>query len=295
MSRIALGLMRIEKMNVDDLNTLIEQCLNKGIKIFDIADIYGNGKCEELLGKVFSRNSTIRQRMYLQSKCGISTDSFGYDSSYDNIIYRVKCSLKRLNTTYLDCLFIHRPDIFMDNEEVARAIRYLLDKKMIKDFAVSNFSSSEIRYLQATLACPIKYNQIQLGIGNTTMIDQVFNTNVPVNKVSKEQDDLFFFLKKEGITIQCWSPFQYGFFEGSIFNSEKYPLLNAVLDKYSKKYHISKAGIATSFLLRLDPNLIVINGSTNISHVEESLQGETITLTREDWYRLYNECNHMLP
>lgn len=295
MSRIALGLMRIEKMSKEEVYKLITDSVNAGIKIFDVADIYGNGRCEELLGEVLEDHPDLREKMYLQSKCGISTDTIGYDSSYDNIIKRVKLSLKRLKTPYLDCLFIHRPDIFMDNKEVSRAIEELQENGLIKDFAVSNFSSSEIKYLQKTLKTKIKYNQVSLGLGNTSMIDQAFNTNMPSQIISKEADDLFFFLKGEDITIQCWSPFQFGFFEGSIFDEEKYPVINAVLKKYALKYHTNKCAIATAFLLRLDPKLIVVNGATNILHLKESLDGEKIELSREDWYHIYQESGHMLP
>ena len=295
MSRIALGLMRIEKMSKEDVYQLISDSLNAGINIFDVADIYGNGRCEELLGEVLEDHPELRGKMYLQSKCGISTDTIGYDSSYDNIIKRVKLSLKRLKTPYLDCLFIHRPDIFMDNKEVSRAIKELQENGLIKDFAVSNFSSSEIKYLQRALKTKIKYNQVSLGLGNTSMIDQAFNTNMPSHIISKESDDLFFFLKGEDIIIQCWSPFQFGFFEGSIFDEAKYPAINAVLNKYAFKYHTNKCAIATAFLLRLDPNLIVVNGATNMSHLKESLDGEKIELSREDWYHIYQESGHLLP
>lgn len=296
MSRIALGLMRINLLNVQEIEKLIIDCLDHNITVFDIADIYGgDGRNESLLGEVFSNNPSLRKRMYLQSKIGIRKNPKHYDLSYDYIISSVKSSLKRLNTDYLDCLLLHRPDIFMDNEEISSAIQYLLDHHLIKDFGVSNFSSSEIEYLKQTLPITIKYNQVQLGLGNTTMIDQTMYTNIPSNRVSKESDDLFFFLKKEKIAIQCWSPYQVGLFEGSIFDEIKYPLINQALKKYADKYQTSKCAIATSFLLKLDSNLIVITGSTNIKHILESLEGEKINLSKEDWYSLYNECGHLLP
>lgn len=296
MSRIALGLMRINSLSILEIEQLIIDCLDHGITTFDIADIYGGeGKNESLLGEVFLHNPSLRKRMYLQSKIGIIRSPKHYDLSYDYIISSVKASLKRLHVDYLDCLLLHRPDIFMDNEEIALAVKYLLEHNLIKDFGVSNFSSSEIEYLKQTLPTSIKYNQVNLGLGNTTMIDQTMFTNIPANKISKENDDLFFFLKKEKITIQCWSPYQYGFFEGSIFDETKYPQINQALKKYADKYQTSKCAIATSFLLRLDPNLIVITGSTNIKHILESLEGEKINLSKADWYSLYSECGHLLP
>ena len=294
MSRVALGLMRIGNLSVSEVEKLIIDSLELGINFFDLADIYGHGKCESLVGEVLKKNPSLREKMYIQSKVGIAYETKGYDNSYDYIISYTKKCLERLNTTYLDCLLIHRPDIFLDANEVKEAIEYLRKNNMIKDFGVSNFTSSEIDYLKSE-GIDIKYNQVSLGLGNTTMIDQTMYANVPKHVASKESDDLFFYLKKNKIAIQCWSPFVYGFFEGSIFNSEKYPLINEVLDKYALKYNTSKCSIASSFLFKLDKNLIVISGSTNIKHIKECMDGENVNLSREDWYRIYSETGHLLP
>ncbi len=295
MSRIILGLMRIEHMKVEEVEELILKSVTKGITFFDLADIYGNGKCEELLGSVLKRNPQLRSKIYLQTKVGIVLNK-GYDLSYQHIIDGVKVSLKRLQCQYLDCLLLHRPDIFMDNQEVAKAINELLELGLIKDFGVSNFSESEIEYLKMALKSPIKYNQIQLGLGNTTMLDQTMYVNVPLSQnISKEHDSLYFYLKKENITIQCWSPFQMGFFEGHIFDIQKYPNLNAVLEEYAQKYDTSKCAIATAFLLSLNKTIMVVTGSTSLHHIQECLDGENIALSKEDWYQIYRRSGHFLP
>ena len=294
MSRIALGLMRISHKTKEEVEKLIEDSLSLGINFFDLADIYGHGKCEELVGEVLKEKPYLREKMYIQSKVGIAYETCGYDNSYEYIIAYTKKILKRLNTTYLDCLLIHRIDVFIDNMEVYKAVKYLKDNKMIKDFGLSNFNTEEIKYLKdANL--DIKYNQVSLGLGNMNMIDQVFYTNVPTNIVSKDVDNFFFYLKRKHIIIQCWSPFQYGFFEGSIFDTNKYPKINEVLEEYAKKYKTSKCAIATSFLLKLDKDLIVITGSTNIEHIKECLDGENINLDKADWYKIYRDCGHLLP
>lgn len=295
MSRIALGLMRISELNVDQVEQLISNALDNGINFFDLADIYGNGRCEELLGLVLKKNPSLRKRMYIQTKIGIRKNPKRYDLSYDYIIQAVNDCLKRLQLDYIDCLLLHRPDIFMDCDEVASAISYLIKQGLIRDFGVSNFSSSEIAYLSSALDVKIKYNQLQLGVGNTLMVDQTMYTNLNNSYVTKDNDDLFFYLKKEKIIVQCWSPYFVGFFEGSIFDEEKYPVLNQVLEKYANRYNTSKCAIATAFLLKLDKNLLVITGSTNIEHIKESLDGEKINLSREDWYSLYNEIGHKVP
>ena len=228
MGKIALGLMRIASLSEEKVEKLIDDALANGINFFDLADIYGRGKCEELVGSVIKRRKDLREKMYIQSKVGIAYETKGYDNSYDYIISYTKKILERLNTSYLDCLLIHRIDVFIDAKEVKDAVSYLKENKMIKDFGVSNFNKEEIAYLK-DYDIDIKYNQVSLGLGNMNMIDQIFYTNVPTYTVQKDNNDLFFYLKRKNIIIQCWSPFQYGFFEGSIFDSNKYPLINEVL------------------------------------------------------------------
>ncbi len=296
MSNVMIGMMRIGGMTVEQLEEFMLSCMKEGVNTFDLADIYGGGHCEELVGEVLAKRPELRSRIFIQTKVGISTIGPGYNSSYEYILAATKRCLDRLQTSYLDRLLIHRPDVLMDAEEVARAIRELFDKGLIRSFGVSNFSRSEIEYLQSELGdIKIACNQVQLGLGNTTMVDQIMMTNVPAKMVSKEADELLFFLKKEKIQIQCWSPFQMGFFEGSIFDEGKYPEINAVLKKYAEKYNTTKCAIATKWLYMIDKNLQVVTGSASVEHLKESIYADEVKMTREDWYALYQETGKMLP
>ena len=296
MNRIALGLMRLNNIGEENLYELLVNSLKLGVNFIDLADIYCNGDSERKLGRVLFNHPDLRKELYIQTKVGIRKDIGGYDLSYEYIIKAVKDCLNRLNIEYLDCLLLHRIDLLLGAKEVAKAIKELKDNGLIKDFGVSNFNTSEIEYLKSELKdIDIKYNQVNLGIGNTTMLDSAMYTNVPLSKINYGDGNLLFYLKKENIKIQCWSPFQYGLFEGSIFDEEKYPLINEVLKEYADKYKTSKCAIATAFLLRIDPNLIVITGSTNINHIKECIDGESISLTKEDWYKIYRKTNHFLP
>lgn len=296
MNRIALGLMRLNNIDEENLYELLVNSLKLGVNFIDLADIYCNGDSERKLGRVLFNHPDLRKELYIQTKVGIRKDIGGYDLSYEYIIKAVKDCLNRLNIEYLDCLLLHRIDLLLDAKEVAKAIKELKDNGLIKDFGVSNFNTSEIEYLKSELKdIDIKYNQVNLGIGNTTMLDSAMYANVPLSKINYGDGNLLFYLKKENIKIQCWSPFQYGLFEGSIFDEEKYPLINEVLKEYADKYKTSKCAIATAFLLRIDSNLIVITGSMNINHIKECIDGESISLTKEDWYKIYRKTNHFLP
>ena len=94
-SQIALGCMRISEMQLEEVETLIEKALSLGINFFDHADIYGNGKYEELFGQALAKHPEWREQMIIQTKCGIVRKQ-RYDFSKEHILSCVNESLKRL-------------------------------------------------------------------------------------------------------------------------------------------------------------------------------------------------------
>ena len=296
-SRIIQGLMRVDSISDEQLYDLIRFDLEKGIDFFDLADIYGGGEAERKVGRILEAHPELRSRMLLQSKVSIRRDERGgyYDLSYKHIKEGVDGILERLGTDHLDSLLLHRPDIFIEPDEIAKAFAELHRENKVRHFGVSNFSKGAIEYLSASLRQPIEYNQVQLGVGHLPLVAEVLNFNMQNNEGTSKTEDTFFYLKKNGIRIQAWSPFIVGFFEGSLFDEGKYPQINAALNVLAEKYQTSKCAIATAFLLRLDKNLSVITGSLNPEHVQECLDGEKIELSKPDWYYLYHESGHMLP
>ena len=121
---IAVGCMRINNLTPKEAETFIHTCMEQGANFFDHADIYGQGECESIFSKAIHMNSTIREKMILQSKCGIVPGKM-FDFSKEHILNAVDGILKRLNTDYLDVLLLHRPDTLMEPEEVAQAFQIL--------------------------------------------------------------------------------------------------------------------------------------------------------------------------
>ena len=115
-SEISLGCMRISKMTDQEISTLVHTALDEGINFFDHADIYGGGKSEERFSEALNMNPALREKMILQSKCGIRKGAF--DFSKEHILEAVDGSLQRLRTDYLDVLLLHRPDALVEPEEV---------------------------------------------------------------------------------------------------------------------------------------------------------------------------------
>jgi Predicted oxidoreductase len=298
-NKIILGLMRTRDLSVDEEYTLIKGAIDLGIHFFDISDIYGRGSCESLLGEVIKLHPELRKEMLIQSKCGIIKRDLDhvvyYDLSYEHIKQACYDSLKRMNLEYLDYYLLHRPDVTFDAKEVARAFKELYEEGKVKHFGVSNFPSEAIEYLKTETSIPLEINQLQLGLGQLSMLDEVINMNVVNNEGISRTNEIFYYLKHHKMTLQVWSPYQIGFFNGTLFNNSSYANTNALLDTLAKKYNVSSCAIATSFLFTLGDNVEVITGSTNLSHIKESFDGVKIKLTKEEWYSLYVSTGHNLP
>ena len=298
-SRIIQGLMRLRDLTEDDLYKLIRFDLDNGVKYFDISDIYLDGEAERKLGAVLKSHPELREKMFIQTKCGIvkerDEDISYYDLSYEHIIEAVNASLERLGIKYVDSLLLHRPDIFIEAHQVARAFATLSQEGKVLHFGVSNFPHEIMKYLYDHTNIPMEINQLQLGLGHLSLLNEVFNVNMENSEGVERAGELFFFIKRHGIVLQCWSPYQVGFFGGSIFKDPKFKEANDYMSELGKKYNVSKCAIATAFLLNLGDNIQVITGSTNIDHVKETIEGTKITLTKAEWYTLYRKAGNILP
>ena len=97
------------------------------------------------------------------------------------------------------------------------------------------------------------------------------------------------------MTIQAWSPYQYGFFEGVFIWNEKFPELNQTLEELAAKYQTTPTGLASAWILRHPANMQVIAGTMNVGRIKEIAQASEINMSREDWYELYRAAGNILP
>lgn len=293
-SQIALGCMRMANLEEEKVNKLVNSALECGINFFDHADIYGGGKSEEIFSKAMNINDDLRERIIIQSKCGIIPGKM-YDSSKEHILKSVDNSLKRLKTTYLDVLLIHRPDILVEPEEVAEVFRILKESGKVKYFGVSNHSPLQIELLNKYLDEQLIINQLQFGIMHTGMLDFGINVNME-NEASRNKDgEILNYCRLNDITIQAWSPYQYGFFDGCFIDNDKFKELNIVLQELAEKYCVSKTAIATSFISRHPAKIQTIIGTTNEKRIFDIVKSDEVLLSREDWYKIYKVAGNELP
>lgn len=292
-SQVALGCMRIGNMTEYEADNYVNTALELGYNFFDHADIYGGGKCEEVFGAVLKRNPTLRDKMIIQTKCGIRRG--WYDFSKEHIISSVDNSLKRLGVEKLDVLLLHRPDLLMDPQEVAAAFDELQTKGKVDTFGVSNHSPLQIELLKKTVKQEIKINQLQLSVVNAKMISNGANVNVD-NADGKVLDGYVRdYCRLNNITIQPWSPLQHGFISGPFLTNPDFKAVNDLLKELGEKYGVSDTGMAIAWLLRLPEKMQPIIGSTNLGRLKEIAQATEIELSKEDWYLIYRTAGYRLP
>lgn len=292
--KVVMGCMRISEMEYDSLEDLVMTAVERGVNHFDHADFYGNFQSEVRFGEVLAKNPSLREKIVLQSKCGIRTTGY-YDSSYEHIVDCVNNSLKKMNTEYLDCLLIHRPDVLADVNEMARAFEELKAAGKVRWFGVSNHNPIQIEVLQQAVKDRLVFNQMQMSIMHTPMIDQGINVNTYFDGSVDRDNGTLEYCKLKDLVLQTWSPFQYGFFEGVFLDNPKFPKLNQVMDQLAEKYGVSKTTLAVAWLLRLPMKIQVISGTTRKSRMEEVAAGADVQMERADWYAIYKAAGNRLP
>ena len=290
---IGMGCMRIVELeNADAVKGWVDTALEHGINFFDHADIYGKGRCEELFGQVLT--PSLREKIILQSKCSIRP-GIAFDFSKEHILNSVDGILKRLNTEYLDILLLHRPDTLMEPEEVADAFRILKESGKVRHFGVSNQIPMQMELLSKYCDEPLLINQLQLSIAHCPMINSGINANMYNDSGINRDGGVLEYCRLKDITIQAWSPFQYGMFEGIFLGNEKFAELNEVIDNLAEKYNVTNSAIAVAWILRHPAGIQTIVGTTNKDRIAQISKASEIRLTREEWYALYMAAGNKLP
>ena len=296
LSEIVLGMMRIKDKSVKEVEELVETALSVGINAFDLADIYGRGRCEELLGLVLKNRPDLREEMWIQSKCGIRIEEFTYfDFSKDYIIKSVDGILQRLKIDHLDSLLLHRPDALMESDQVAEAFDLLYKQGKVRDFGVSNQNPMMMELLRKDVKQPLAVNQLQLSAAFTPGFESGFHVNMEDSQAAMRDASIFEYCKLHDVVIQAWSVLQFGYFKGNFVGNEKFLALNQVLDRLAIKYGVTSSTIAISWILRYPAKMQAVVGTTNPKHLREVSQAANFSLTRKEWYEIYLAAGNNLP
>lgn len=293
-SAVALGCMRLEGLDTAKAAAHIEKAVELGVNFFDHADIYGQGRCESLFAEALSQTALRREDLWIQSKCGI-VSGVCYNFSKEHILNAAEGILKRLKVEYLDSLLLHRPDALMEPEEVAAAFDQLHSQGKVRHFGVSNHNPGQIKLLKKFVSQPIEANQLQFGIAHAGLISRGMEVNVLSDGAVSRDGGVLDYCRLENITIQTWSPFQYGMFRGVFFGTEKYAKLERELEALGAEYGVSATTMAAAWILRHPAGMQLIAGTMNPDRLAQIAKAAEVNLSREHWYRLYLAAGYSMP
>lgn len=277
LSRIAMGLWRLADWKYAPQETLhlLEQLLELGVSTIDLADIYGDYRCERLFGEALKLKPVLRSQMEIVSKCGIklmsSNNDYGinhYDSSAAHVIAAAESSLCNMGIEQMDLLLIHRPDPLMDADELAGALDRLVTDGKVRAVGVSNFLPHQVELLQSRLSAPLLVNQIEVSPLHTAPLF----------------DGQLDFCQREKKIPMAWSPFAGGaLFTGS---GETALRVQGCLDELSAETGLQPQQLALAWLLKHPSAMVPVLGSGRIERLRNALEALSVELPREAWFRL---------
>jgi predicted oxidoreductase len=285
-SRIVQGHWRLAswKLSPQELLSHTLRAVDLGVNTFDHADIYGDYSCEKVFGEVFSLSKGVRSRIRLITKCGINLLSAKYperrlkhyDYSYGHITGSVENSLRNFKTDYIDLLLLHRPAPLFDPDEVSRAFNDLHKSGKVLHFGVSNFLPLQFEMLNSRLEKKLVTNQIEIS---PSCLDHFINGNID-------------FLLKERIKPLAWSPLAQGRLT-SPDNEKGRKVYDALKEVASELEVESLETIAYGWLLHHPVSIIPIAGTSRIDRLQNALAALNLSLTTEQWYRIYTASTGM--
>ena len=291
---VIIGCMRLGEKDQDAMNRFIHTAIEQGAYYFDHADIYAGGKSEEVFGKAWSEDPSLhREDMFLQSKCGIRKGF--YDLSKKYILESVDGILKRLRTEYLDLLLLHRPDALVEPEEVAAAFDVLEQSGKVRRFGVSNHKPMQIELLKKYVRQDILVNQLQFSIPVSNLVANGMEVNMETEGAADRDGSVLDYCRLNDITIQAWSPFQMPAWKGCFLGNDAYGELNRELENLAEQYGVTPTTIAAAWILRHPAKMQLVTGTASESRLGEITAAGEISLSREEWYRLYLAAGHILP
>jgi len=275
----------------------VRAALDAGITFFDHADIYAHGRCEELFGHLWKREGVARDRLILQSKCGIRP-GVGYDFRPDHIRRSVEGSLQRLQTDYLDILLLHRPDILMEPDAIAEVFAELKASGKVRYFGVSNFTPAAQELLQSRLPDPLVTNQIRFGLGFPNPVESWLVAGGANPGLSTRGEGILEYCMLHRIRPQAYSPVVYGGILEPLSETDSPALrgLKECLHAMAAEKGVAPDVIALAWVLRHPAGIQPIIGTTRPDRIQTAATALDLRLSHEEWYSLFIAARgHALP
>ena len=268
-----------------EMISLLRAAVDRGITFFDTAEVYGPFTNEELVGEALA---PFRDRVVIATKFGFKLDpatgkQAGLDSRPEHIKEVAESSLKRLKTNVIDLFYQHRFDPNVPIEDVAGAVKDLIQQGKVKHFGLSEAGVQTIRRAHAVQPLAALQNEYSLWW-------------------RKPEEEVIPALEELGIGLVPYSPLGKGFLTGKIdekttfdksdfrnsvprFTPENRKANQAVVDllaRIAKEKGATPAQIALAWLLAQKPWIVPIPGTTKLSRLDENIGSLAINLTSDD-------------
>lgn len=271
----------------------VEAALEIGITLFDHANIYTLGKAEQCFGELFKLQPGLRQRMRLQTKCGIRfADANGpkrYDLSAEHIVESVHASLRRLNTDYIDVLMLHRPDPLMEPDEINAAWRTLFNAGKVRQLGISNMHAGQLRHLVASLEAPLVANQLEMSLLKADWLDADTCFNDTQGRQSLVWGDTLHYCQSQNIALQAWGSLGKGWYSGGAPHDAPPPVVATakLVRELADAHSVAPESIVLAWLLRHPARIEPVIGTANPARIRACGDASRVVLTRGQWFALY--------
>ncbi|WP_371587200.1 aldo/keto reductase [Streptomyces virginiae] len=278
--------------DIDAAEAAVVAALDSGITTFDHADIYRHGKAEAVFGEVLARTPGLRERITLQTKCGIrlgDEDRPGmYDLRGESIARRVEESLTRLRTDVIDVLLLHRPDPLADVDETAAALTSLHRQGLVRGFGISNMGAAQIAHLQARLDVPLVANQLEMSLHSRAWVEAGVLLNTPDSARNGFPFGTLEHCRDHGIRLQAWGALAQGRFTG-LQETPAERATAALLTELARKKDTTPETVLLWWLMRHPAAIAPVIGSARPERIRACADAalREPELTHEEWYELW--------
>lgn len=292
LSRFGIGAMSFAGIygdaTVEDSHAVLDACRAAGVTHIDTANVYGNGRSEEIIGAWFRSNPGARDEMVLATKAGITGDpERRFNNDADHLAAELDGSLARLGVDHVDLFYVHRYDRSHTPEEVAGTLARLIESGKTRAVGLSEVAPSTLR--RAASECPIAAVQSEYSL----------STRAPELGLLQTCAAL-------GTTLVAFSPVGRAFLTDAPFSYDRgqsmaftrtnprfvepnYSANIAATDRFralAAEMGVPAAGLAIAWLLAQGDHVLPIPGTGKPAHLGELLRGTEIALSPEDLARI---------
>ncbi|WP_342751841.1 aldo/keto reductase [Aliiruegeria haliotis] len=273
---------------VEESHAVLDACRYAGVTHIDTANVYGNGRSEELIGRWFGANPGVRDEVVLATKAGITRDpERRFNNDPDHLEMSLDESLERLGVDHVDIFYVHRYDRTHSPEDVGGTLKRLIDKGKTRAVGFSEIAPSTLR--RAATECPIAAVQSEYSL----------STRAP-------ELGLIQTCAERGTTLVAFSPVGRAFLTDAPFSYERaqsmaftksnprfvepnYGANIAATDRFrslAADMGEPAAALAIAWLIAQGDHVLPIPGTKNTNHLAELLRGTELNLSKEDRQRI---------